>query len=152
MLHLRYFRVERDRLDHVTLLMPDTGSIPNFSPTADDYQKLVQEILPEQLKQKISQIDAEPFIPQSEAAKKVQAVLDNKESNGTADEMPNKSDEVDASMDNADSTAESLDQSTTEQMANSEVQYQTNFLTTMVCGWNSQLNGVIFNSHFGSCT
>lgn len=141
MVHLRYFRAERDRWDHVVLMMPDTGNIPNFLPTAEDYQKLVQEILPEQLKQKISQIDSEQFVPQSDGAKKVHAANESKaaaESNAASatDETtePPKEDSntetpADVSMENADSTvatdnAESLNQSTaSDQVANSEVQY-----------------------------
>jgi hypothetical protein len=144
MLHLRYYRVERDRWDHVVLLMPDTGATPNFLPTLEDYTKLIQEILPEQLKQKIAQIEAEPFVPQSEAAKKVQTAIENKnaESNGAADESDNKTEQpakestdtptADVSMDNAaDSTvasdnADSLNKSTDQQVADNsqtEVQY-----------------------------
>ncbi|KAI6175893.1 hypothetical protein M3Y97_00739600 [Aphelenchoides bicaudatus] len=128
MLHLRYYRVDRERWDHVVLLLPDTGSIPSFLSTADDYQKLVQEILPEQLKQKISQIDTEPFAPQSDAAKKVQSALDN-ETTESADDEKNKEDaaadtssaEVAKTTDQADT---SLNQST-EAANNSEVQYKT---------------------------
>lgn len=132
MLHLRYYRVERERWDHVVLLLPDTGAIPNFLPTADDYQKLVQEILPEQLKQKISQIEAEPFAPQSDAAKKVQAAMDNENNETSADdEKPAEQIVEDASTapaeqaiegaaPAADSTTDSLNQSTD---ANNEVQY-----------------------------
>lgn len=133
MLHLRYFRQDRDRWDHVTLLLPDTGAISNFLPTADDYQKLVQEILPEQLKQKISQIEAEPFVPQSDAAKKVQNAIDNEANESSADDEkppaePNTAEEVTAPAETnatgeaaaADTTTESLNQSTE---ATNEVQY-----------------------------
>jgi hypothetical protein len=108
------------------LLLPDTGAIQNFTPTADDYQRLVQEILPEQLKQKISQIEAEPFVPQSEAAKKVQSAIDNEPS--ADDEKPAEPQSEDsaapaensATTEVADSTTDSLNQSTE---ANNEVQY-----------------------------
>lgn len=128
MLHLRYCRVEREgRVDNVVLLLPDTAAIPNFLPTPDDYQKLVQEILPEQLKFKISQIDAEQFVPQSDAAKKVQAANDKTPTTElNTDETsvkaePNKEEQVENVA--AGSTAESLNQST--EANNIEVQYKS---------------------------
>jgi hypothetical protein len=115
-------------------MLPDTGAIPNFLPTVDDYQKIVQEILPEQLKQKISQIEAEPFVPVSDAAKKVQAAIDNQNNEPNADDEKSEkpaaepqSEDV-APVENstatnnevADSTTDSLNQSTD---GNNEVQY-----------------------------
>ncbi|KAI6218710.1 BMA-LST-3, isoform h [Aphelenchoides fujianensis] len=73
MVDCRYFRVERDRWDHVVLLLPDISATPGLQPSAEEYRVLVDETLPAQLKEKLAAIDAEPFVPQSEAAKKVQA-------------------------------------------------------------------------------
>ncbi|KAI6187137.1 BMA-LST-3, isoform h [Aphelenchoides besseyi] len=83
MVHLRYNRIERDRLDHVTLLLPDINGTPKLLPSVEEYRVLVEETFPQQLKQKLDAIDAEPFVPQSEAAKKVQAVNDAKAEEST---------------------------------------------------------------------
>jgi hypothetical protein len=60
MVHLRYYRAERDRIDSVVLMMPDLTV--GLMPTVEEYDNLKQRIQ-KQLADKLAAIDAEVFVP-----------------------------------------------------------------------------------------
>lgn len=59
MVHLRYYRAERNRIDNVVLMMPDLST--GLMPTAEEYKNL-EERIQKQLAEKIAAIDAEVFV------------------------------------------------------------------------------------------
>lgn len=60
MVHLRYYRAERNRIDSVVLMMPDLAS--GLMPTTEEYKNL-EERIQKQLADKLAAIDAEVFVP-----------------------------------------------------------------------------------------
>lgn len=62
MLHLRYFRPERSRVDSCVLMLPDTSSVPAFQISEEQYQQ-AELTLQNQLAAKLSAIDEEEFVP-----------------------------------------------------------------------------------------
>uniref|UniRef100_A0AC34Q518 SAP domain-containing protein n=1 Tax=Panagrolaimus sp. JU765 TaxID=591449 RepID=A0AC34Q518_9BILA len=66
---LEYYRAERDRVDTVVLLMPDTSSISGLMPTPEEHAAIIEE-LKKQLADKIAAIDAEEFVSTIEKQKK----------------------------------------------------------------------------------
>jgi hypothetical protein len=62
MVHLSYFRVERQRVDSVVLMLPDTGAVPDFKVTAESFPA-AEKVLQDQLAAKLAAIDAEDFCP-----------------------------------------------------------------------------------------
>jgi hypothetical protein len=57
---LRYLRTERQRIDSVVLMLPDTSAIENFKVTDENF-KIIEQALRDQLAFKLSEIDAEQF-------------------------------------------------------------------------------------------
>lgn len=74
MAQLRYFRAERSRTDTVVVMLPDVSGTAELLPSAEEYKKLVEEVLPAQLQSKLGAIDAEPFVPSAELLKEVAPV------------------------------------------------------------------------------
>ena len=108
MVHLRYYRSERDRKDHVILFLPDISNTPGLMPTADAYRALVEDTFPAQLQHKLAAIDAETFAPQSDAAKKVHAL---NEAKAAADEAAKAAaDEAAAAAAEAEAAAAAADE------------------------------------------
>lgn len=78
MVHLKYYRPERNRLDSVVLMMPDLNATPGLMPSPDEY-KAIEERLQKQLAEKLATIDAEQYVPPEkpavvESAKKEESV------------------------------------------------------------------------------
>lgn len=59
MVHIHYYRAERNRIDNVVLLLPDTSSTSSLMPPTEEAFKQTEEILKAQLAQKLAAIDAE---------------------------------------------------------------------------------------------
>ncbi|KAL7072465.1 hypothetical protein ACQ4LE_008298 [Meloidogyne hapla] len=66
--HLRYLRTERQRIDSVVLMLPDTSAIESFKVTDESY-KIAEQALRDQLAVKLAAIDAEHFIDEKEKEK-----------------------------------------------------------------------------------
>lgn len=81
MLHFRYFRVERSRVDSVVLLLPDTSVTSIFSISPEQYQQTRERIM-KQLSEKLAAIDAEEFIIESKDQNKDSTVADASLSTG----------------------------------------------------------------------
>uniref|UniRef100_A0A914Z9H8 SAP domain-containing protein n=1 Tax=Panagrolaimus superbus TaxID=310955 RepID=A0A914Z9H8_9BILA len=81
--HLEYYRAERDRVDNVILLMPDTSSMNTLMPTPEQYESIITT-LKAQLAEKISAIESEEFISSVEKKRKEAGAL--KESTTTSSE------------------------------------------------------------------
>lgn len=75
MVHLHYYRAERQRVDSVVLMMPDVSSTSGLMPTADAFNVVLERIRA-QLSSKQAAIDAESF-PESEALEKAKAALES---------------------------------------------------------------------------
>uniref|UniRef100_A0A915NDE0 SAP domain-containing protein n=1 Tax=Meloidogyne javanica TaxID=6303 RepID=A0A915NDE0_MELJA len=58
--HLRYLRAERQRIDSVVLMLPDTSAIESFKVDEESY-KMFEQSLRDQLAVKLAAIDAEQF-------------------------------------------------------------------------------------------
>ncbi|CAK5084253.1 unnamed protein product [Meloidogyne enterolobii] len=58
--HLRYLRAERQRIDSVVLMLPDTSAIESFKVDEESY-KICEQLLRDQLAVKLAAIDAEQF-------------------------------------------------------------------------------------------
>lgn len=57
---MRYLRPERQRIDSVVLMLPDTSAIESFKVTEESYKE-TEQILRDQLAVKLAAIDAEQF-------------------------------------------------------------------------------------------
>ena len=64
MVQFRYFRVERNRIDTVVLMLPDISATPGLMPSPESYT-LLEEQLKQQLADKLAAIDAEEFVVKS---------------------------------------------------------------------------------------
>lgn len=62
MAHLRYYRMERNRVDSVTLMLPDLNTMPGLMPSPEEY-KAIEDQLKKQLENKLAAIDAEQYVP-----------------------------------------------------------------------------------------
>lgn len=64
MVRIRYFRVERNRMDSVVLLLPDTNASLGLMPNVEKFKEYEVQIK-NQLNKKLAAIDAEEFTPPS---------------------------------------------------------------------------------------
>ncbi|CAD5226302.1 unnamed protein product [Bursaphelenchus xylophilus] len=71
MAQIHYHRADRQRHDIVTLMLPDVSATPNLCPDPETYKRIVEEVLPNQLKSKLEAIDAEQFKPSPELIKRL---------------------------------------------------------------------------------
>lgn len=85
MVHLRYFRVERQRIDSVVLMLPDTSTITEFKVTEESY-RAAEQLLRDQLTAKLSALEAEEFVPPGQNAPADEL---NKNSNTESAVLPN---------------------------------------------------------------
>uniref|UniRef100_A0A7E4VAE0 DBC1 domain-containing protein n=1 Tax=Panagrellus redivivus TaxID=6233 RepID=A0A7E4VAE0_PANRE len=83
MAHLEYYRAERDRVDNVVLLLPDTSSLASLMPSPEVYAATVAK-LKEQLAAKISDIDAKEFVSTVDKRRKEAATTLKPATTGTA--------------------------------------------------------------------
>lgn len=67
MVDLHYYRLERNRIDNVVLMLPDTNTAPALMPPSEEAFQALEERLKAQLAQKLAAIDAEPFVSPVEA-------------------------------------------------------------------------------------
>lgn len=62
MVRIRYYRVERNRIDSVVLMLPDPNACLGLMPTVERFKEL-EELTKNQLNNKLAAIDAEEFVP-----------------------------------------------------------------------------------------
>lgn len=137
MAHLRYYRAERDRWDHVILMLPDVCGTPNLMPTADTYRSLIEDTFPAQLRNKLAALEAETFAPQSEAAIKVHNFNEAKAAaavaaataneTATTEEKPSEDTKQEAT------SAEPMDATTAEQSTDADTSTGQEASTAEVC-------------------
>lgn len=89
MVHIHYYRAERNRIDNVVLLLPDTSSNASLMPPTEEAFKQIEETLKDQLAQKLAAIDAEQLPELNSAASTTNGNADSNLQSGKVNGITN---------------------------------------------------------------
>lgn len=116
MVRIRYYRVERNRIDSVVLMLPDPNACLGLMPTVEKFKELEEQIK-NQLNNKLTAIDAEEFVPPSNLLSVINAATKPTEEAEVSSQPSNEESAVSSSTEAMPATTNVVEQ----QDANIEV-------------------------------